>query len=512
MQTPIIQMAQTFPASPKPIFGSSNGVFYSIIALLAGIAFIASFAPYDWPLLAPAALGILFYLWQQQTPRQAFWLGWLFGLGSFGWGTHWIYISTHDYGGVAAPVALALCGLLAATMALYPALLGYMSTKWALSPRWQLTIILPMGWVLAEWLRGWLWTGFPWFHAGYSQIDTVLAGWAPLLGVHGVSWALATTVGVGLLAYEERQWRWLWVIIALWGGGWFLQTITWVQTEQQALRVSLIQANVRQEQKWQPAQYERTLQLYSQLTLIALPNSDLIIWPESAIPSFYHEIKSDFLQDLHTQAQAHGVDLLLGILVEIQPDYYNAVLALTAQTPQFYYKKHLVPFSEYLPGYGLDFLVSQLQMPISQFTAGIEQQPLITIQGKPVGVSVCYEGAFGAEVMRALPDAALLVNVSNDGWFGDSIALGQNLQMAQMRALEAGRYLLRATNTGLTAVIDPRGRIQVQALPHTIALVQDQVYAQHGVTPYYWLGNSGIILFCIFGISLAYGTFFLSAR
>lgn len=482
-------------------------------AVLSGMALTWAFSPYDQVILAPMSLGILFVLWRCQTPGRSFWLGWLFGCGWFGWGTHWVYISTHDYGGVPSAVAVALCGLLAAGMALYPALLGYVSRRWALPDVWQLGVVFPVGWVLVEWLRSWLFTGFPWFNLGYTQLDSVLAGWAPVWGVHAVSLALALTVGWSLLLYYQRSWRWIVPIVAVWSGGWGLQQAVWVQSDSKPIRVSLVQANIQQDQKWQTTNYEPTLELYWQLTHQALDHSDLIIWPESSIPGFYHEVKAGFLHHLTAKAQHYGVDLLLGILVETPTqDYYNAVVALTATAPQFYYKQHLVPFSEYLPGHGLNFLVEQFNMPISGFTAGTARQPLLKVHGWRVGISICYEGAFGPEIMAALPEADILVNVSNDGWFGDSIALAQNLQMARMRALEAGRYLLRATNTGLTAVIDPQGRIQSQALPHTIALVQDQVYAQHGETPYLYWGNAAVVSVSLALILMAYVSFFFRER
>lgn len=469
------------------------------LSLLAGASLPLAFAPFGWYPLAVLALTLLFALWQSSSPRQAFRRGWLFGLGMFGVGASWVYVSIHHFGNIVPAVAAAVTILFVVILAFYPGLLGYLLAR--LFPRpgpGTLLIVFPAAWVLAEWTRGWFLTGFPWLNLGYSQIDGPLSGIAPLLGVYGVSWATALSAALLLVIPSLRGvWRPRAVLglVLLWGSAWLLGQVGWVQPQGSEVRVSLVQGNIMQDMKWNPDQLQPTMDLYRRLTQ-AHWDSDLVIWPETAVPDFYHRVAEGFLADVAAEARANHTDLLMGIPVYdfATERYYNSVLSLGSREG-FYYKHHLVPLGEFFP---LRSVLSAVQgffeVPMSDFSSGALGQPPLQAASLRIGASICYEAAFGEEIIHSLPAADLLVNVSNDAWFGDSLAPHQHLQMARMRALEGGRYLLRATNTGISAIIDPHGKLVATSPRFQAHVLTGTVRAMHGVTPYVVYGNVPVVL------------------
>lgn len=469
------------------------------LSLLAGASLPLAFAPFGWYPLAVPALAALFALWLSSSSHQAFWRGWLFGLGMFGVGTSWVYVSIHYFGNIEPAVAAVVTVLFVATFALYPGLLGYLLTRLFPQPSpGKLLVVFPAGWTLAEWVRGWFLTGFPWLDLGYSQIDSPLSGIAPLLGVYGVSWVTAFSAALLLVILGwQGTWRLRAVLglILLWGTAWLPGQVNWVQPQGPAVRVSLVQGNITQDMKWNPDQLQPTLDLYRRLTEEHW-DSKLVIWPETAVPDFYHEVAKGFLADMAAEARANHTDLLTGIPVFdfTTERYYNSIISLGAHEG-FYYKHHLVPFGEFFP---LRSVLSAVQgffeVPMSDFSSGALGQPPLRAASFRIGASICYEAAFGEEIIRSLPAADLLVNVSNDAWFGDSLAPHQHLQMARMRALEGGRYLLRATNTGISAIIDPRGRLVATSPQFQVHVLTGTVRAMRGATPYVVYGNVPVIL------------------
>jgi len=342
-------------------------------------------------------------------------------------------------------------------------------------------------------------TGFPWLALGYSQIGWPLDGLAPVLGVYGVSWGVALSAGALVLTAElsgRRRFYPLLGAAVLWLAAWAVGTLTWTQPAGEPLRVSLVQGNVPQELKWQPKQLLRTLELYLTLT-DAHWDSDLIVWPETAVPTLAHRVEASFLAPLAERAREHDSEILLGIpVLDPQTDlYYNAMLTLGGERAS-YYKRHLVPFGEFLPLKGLlGPVLDWLKIPMSDFSSGDGgNKPLVPLLGYQVGVSICYEDAFGEEVVEALPEAAFLVNASNDAWFGDSLAPHQHLQMARMRSRETGRYLLRSTNTGISALIGPRGELLGRSPAFAEDVLSGEILPLQGMTPYARLGNAGIVL------------------
>ena len=460
-----------------------------LLAFLAGAITVAGFAPFGLGVLPVFSLALLFFLWRH--PARAglnTWTGYAFGLGLMGFGVFWIRISIAQFGGVPMALAVVITVLFVLLMAAYYALAGWISERLrSRSDGVWLLLLLPAVWVLAEWLRGWLFTGFPWLSLGYSQIDLPLAGYGPVLGVFGISLALA--LSAGLLNLWPRPLAVV-TLLALWGGGLGLQQIAWTGPAGEPVRVSLLQGNIPQEQKWKRAMRAPSINLYLEMTA-SVPDSRIVVWPETAVPAFDSEVETTLLQPLHEQMRAQGRDVLLGIVAgSVEADYFNAMQSLGASGRGHYHKRHLVPFGEYLPFDTwtrpvLDFL----QIPMSDFSPGGDGKPLVTLAGYPAGIDICYEDAYGDEIIRALPEAALLINASNDAWFGDSLAPHQHLEIARMRALETGRFLLRATNTGISAIIDERGRLRGTSPQFERAILSDEIVPMLGSTPFAVWGN-----------------------
>jgi apolipoprotein N-acyltransferase len=458
------------------------------LALAAGATLPFAYAPFDHFWLAPVAVAALFWIWAAATPREAFWSGLCFGIGWFSIGTYWTYISVRQFGG--APIVLSVAATfgLVLILASFFAVAGWAAARWLPlgGPRGR-ALTLPAVWVLAEWCRGWVFTGFGWLAVGYSQTDSWLMGWSPVFGLQGMNLAVAVTAGMVLGCIygdsAERR-RSIAVLFALWAGGALLTGWQWTQPKARLVTVALAQGAIGQDLKWNPALYAQTLDTYRELTLRGA-GKDIIVWPEVAIPNLY-SAASDYLDEIRALAASRGSNVLLGILDRpegtIEPQ--NVLVALT-EPPQFYVKRHLVPFGEYfpVPGFAREWL-RLLDLPYNDLSPGDDDQPLLDIAGERIAVTICYEDVFGSEQIGFLPEASLLVNVSNDAWFGDSIAADQHLQIARMRAAEAGRYMLRATNTGISAVIDPRGHVASRAPEFEAALIEDSVQGFTGRTPY----------------------------
>lgn len=509
-------------AMPSPIF--------DFLALLGGLLFPLAFSPFDRPWLAPIALAPLFLAWLDAKPGRAFARGYLFGLGQFGVGVSWVYISMHEYGGASPVEAGGLTALFVAFLALYPALAGWLAARrfGGVGRGWKLLAVYPSLWVLTEWFRGWFLTGFPWLEAGASQTDSPLGqGFAPLLGVYGTSWSVALLAGLGLAAWDRRHGRRRAALVALAGlvvAGEWLSRIPWTEDAGPPFQVALLQGNVPQNRKWQPEFQRETLEMYARMTGEHW-DARLIVWPETAVPAFYHQVKDTWFADLQAEAAAHRADLLIGIpVVNFATErYYNAIVRLgetsarseplaretggsrpapaprgqsVAEPPPgtAYFKRHLVPFGEFLPLRPiLGFILDILQIPLADFARGSDDQPPLRAAGHALAASICYEDIFGGESRQGLPEAAFLVNVTNDAWFGDSVAPRQHMQMARLRALETGRYLLRATNTGVTAIVSPHGKILAQGPMFERAAVVGSVVPMSGATPYVRFGDAPAI-------------------
>lgn len=495
-----------------------------ILAFVLGALTVAGFAPFSLFPLPVLTLALLMRLWTRQAlPLRAALLGLAFGLGLFLFGASWVYVSLHDFGAMPAVLAAAATLLFCLYLALFPALAGYVFAATALPVVFRLTLLLPAAWTALEWTRGWLFTGFPWLAIGYSQIPLgPLAGYAPVLGIYGVT--LATVLSAGLLVVlwqhitksveggrmraEEKPSRIppfiphpspliprrllhpsSFIVLALWLTGWTLQHVEWTHPAGAPVQVSLLQGNIPQELKWREDHVRTTLDYYR--NLVEASDSRLIILPETALPLFLQHVPADYLEMLAAHAKKHNGDILIGVPEKLKNgDYYNSVLSFGTAPTQGYRKSHLVPFGEYIPLHAvLGGIVAVLAIPLQDFARGETTQQPLAVAGQRVAVNICYEDAFGEEIIRQLPQATLLVNVSNVAWFGRSIAPQQHLQISQARALETGRYMLRATNTGITAVIDARGRVVASAPEFATATVTHRVQGYQGATPYVYWGN-----------------------
>jgi len=472
-----------------------------LIAALLGATTVLGFAPFQLFPLPVFTLAALALLWQRAARRgAAALLGFCFGLGEFLAGVSWVYVSLHDFGAMPALLAVPLTLLFCTYLALYPALVGLIYHMLGARTAFATLAALPALWTLAEWLRGTLFTGFPWIELGYAQVPASgLAGFVPLLGVHGATLLTAASAAVIVYAVNKhaRQSYWIGgtVLLTVWLGGWLLKQIEWTQPAGKPITVSLIQGNVPQEMKWRADEVTATFDGYRQL--VAATDADLVVLPETALPLFLQQIPTDYLEDLAAHVRAHHGDILIGIPEHGEGnDYYNSMLSFGTAPTQTYRKSHLVPFGEFVPLrplFGWFFEVTQI--PLGDFARGTSAPQPLAVAGQQVAVNICYEDAFGAEIIRQLPRATLLVNASNVAWFGHSIAPRQHLQISQARALETGRFMLRATNTGMTAIVDPHGQVRQAAPEFTSAIVTGEVHGYTGATPYVRYGDAPVIVF-----------------
>ena len=483
--------------------------FLKIIScFLAGALLPLAFSPYDYPVIAILSLSYFFYIVINSTVRNSGFVGYAFGFGMFGAGVNWLHISINLFGGVNLAGAFIITFALVAFLSLYPALVAYIYQRLfgnnGITP---LIVVLPALWMLSEWFRSSFFTGFPWLNIGYSQIDTPISSLAPLLGLYGVSWFTALT-SVMLVVLFLASKKTSIVIISLLFIAWFalssLSGISWTTEKGNKLSVAMIQGAIPQEIKWHPEQRQKTLDLYLSLSQ-KYQNSKLIIWPETAIPVLHHQAQ-EFIQQMATTARNAEHDYLIGVPFKDLDSgkFYNGIIVI-GSTSDTYYKQHLVPFGEYLPfDKWLRPILNLMNIPMSDFSAGPIRKPVVRAANEIIGVSICYEDVFGEEVIKALPEATILVNISNDAWFGDSIAPHQHLQMARMRALETGRYMLRSTNTGVSAIINEKGIITAsspQFIPH---VTSDKVKTFDGATPYTKFGNWLVIITAFLLVIITY--------
>jgi apolipoprotein N-acyltransferase len=500
----------------------SPGLGWLFLSAVLGATSVLGFAPLSLFPVPVATLACLAWLWQRsRSAGQSFALGLFFGLGFFLTGTSWVYVSMHDFGGMAWPVAGFATAFFCSYLALFPAVAG-----WALArirgPGWvRLVIVFPALFALTEWMRGWLFTGFPWLAIGYSQSPVgPLSGFAALLGVYGVSLLAAASAGLlvwlaGALADTRSEppprragalllHPALLLLVLLWLVGWMLQRFHWTVPAGEPVTVSLVQGNIEQDMKWRPESARASLETYLELTRAT--RGRLVLLPETALPVFNVDLPQDYLDALTRPERAKRGDLLTGIpeYLPEPPRYYNSVMSFGTQPTQVYRKYHLVPFGDYVPRWSfLTSIMSTLQIPMSDFSRGEPYQRPLNVAGQRVAVNICYEDAFGEEIIRQLPEATLLANFTNDAWWGKSAASGQHLQIAQMRSQETGRYMLRATNTGVTAIIDERGRIVNRVPQFVVAVLEGEAQGRTGSTPYVMWGNWAFLALVATGLLVA---------
>ena len=470
-------------------------------AAAAGALAVGGFAPFGVFALPVVALATLLWLVDTLSVRAAALTGFAFGMGWFLAGVSWVNVSLSQFGGMPLPLSLLATVLFCAYLSLFPAavcaLMRALRPSVALTP-WLFAAL----WVSSEWLRGTLFTGFPWLASGYAHATpSPLAGYVPLFGVHGAGFVAALMSGV-LALFVLRRIALRPVLLSLAAlllvGG-LLGSVRWTEATGRALTVSLLQGNIEQSMKWVPERLPDSMQTY--LDLARAWPADLVVLPETAIPLPYAEIDPAWL----AAVRATGRDVLMGAVtlgeVDGRARYFNSAVALGHDDAR-YSKSHLVPFGEFTPPL-FAWTLQLLSIPMSDFGRGAKVQPPLALAGEKVAVNICYEDVFGEELIDAARDATLLVNVSNTAWFGDSWAQPQHLQIAQIRALELGRPMLRATNTGMTAAIQPDGRV-VAALPaFTRAALRVELQGYQGLTPFMRWGNGPVLLLALAVIIVA---------
>jgi len=475
-----------------------------VIAFLGGAASVLAFAPFGLQPVALLTFAWLVHLWMRAPPRRCAWSGFWFGLGLAGAGVSWVYVSLHQFGGMPAPLAAFATVAFCAFLALFPAAAGWLQARVPAPEAARACLLIPAAWVLFEWLLVWIFTGFPWLALGYAAAGWPLQGYAPLGGVYLLSFITVAVAGMLWLIVQRRP-AFLVPVVVVLGAGEALRHVSWTEPAGAPVSAALVQGNIEQEMKFRPERAPRILETYARLA--EGTQARLVVFPETALPAFFHRIDPAYLARLEAAAKRNQGDLLLGVPFRRGERYYNSVVTLGTSPPQAYHKVHLVPFGEFVPP-GFRWTLSVLSIPLSDFSRGAPDQPPLAVAGQRVAVNVCYEDVFGAEIARSLPEATLLVNMSNVAWFGDSLAPAQHLQIARMRAIETGRMHLTATNTGITAAIDRDGRVLRRLAPFTEGRLEVAAQGYAGATPYVRLRDWPIVL-----ISLAiFAAFILRAR
>lgn len=496
-----------------------NPIIKALGLFLLGVLAVLGFAPYYFfPISIVSVAGLLYFWEKSNSPKATFWMGFQYGLGLFVVGIYWIYISLHDFGGMPWWFAGFATFCLCAFMALFTGLVGWLSKKLG-----YFVISAPVLWGLADWTRSWIFTGFPWLTMGYSQVpSSPLAGFMPIVGVYGVTVLMVLVSALIALCFIHAKNRRILrnsiagITIVLVSGA-LLKMIEWTHPTGLPVTTSLLQGNIAQDIKWSPETAQSTINQY--LSMIKESDAKLIVLPETALPIIYSELEPYAKNILIEHAKRNQGDIIIGMIEQDVPkndadagDYYNSAMSFNQTNVQQYRKNHLVPFGEFIPLKQVFGWIYRdfLNMPLSDLSRGGSHQNVIqTTSKQTIGMNICYEDVFGEEIISQLPQATLLVNISNDAWYGESFAADQHMQFSQARALETGRMMLRATNTGATVAIGPHGEVFAHA-PH-FSQTTLNVMAQHyaGSTPYVRFGNWPFIVMCfgaVFALLLKHKT------
>lgn len=477
-------------------------ISHYVFAATAGASITLSLAPFDWWWIAIFAMAALAACLNTTTAKQGFMRAWCFGSASFATGVSWVYIAMHDFGETPSMLAVPMTAIFCIGLGLIPALFGYCYSRWIRDGIAGKTLGFAALWVIFEWLRGWIFTGFPWLYLGYGHLHTPMAGWSPVIGVYGLSFwvalsgaalALCLTAPAALKPYGYST---LAACLALFGLGFSLQKQEWtLAADTPPLRIGAVQSNISQEKKWAYTQYWATLEQYDLASEELWPDSDLVIWPEAAIPALYHNALSYF-DYIAERAQANNSALITGVPTRFEEDMYNSVMVISGGEG-IYHKQRLVPFGEYVPlSHYIRGLIKFFDLPMSSFTRGGSDQGHLNVKGWQLAASICYEIAYPDLISDSARNSDLLFTISNDAWFGHSIGPDQHMQMAQMRALENGRELIRVTSTGITAIVDHHGNIRTRIPSFEAGNLKGIVHARSGTTPFTRYGSTPIIILC----------------
>ena len=487
-----------------------------LAAYLAGASTALSFAPYSLWLIYPFALA--FAIWQSPTAAKAAFKFWLsFGFGIFSVGISWVHVSMSSYGGMPLVIAIALTSLLALYLAIYPAIAGLCLQVLAPKPSlWRNLAVFPALWILTEWLRGWVLTGFPWLWAGYSQTDGPLRPLAASIGTLGISFVLALLAGALALCFQKR-WKPLVISLPILLLLIYLSSIfVGITPNGKNVNVTLVQGNIPQHMKWEPEALWPTLSKYMDLSRPVM-GDNIIVWPEAAIPTPEYMV-ADFVENADKAAEFKNSAIITGIITYRHGEYYNSLVTLGRRDPSLiskhtydvrtnkpiykrasYDKHHLLPIGEFVPFESLLRPIAPFfNLPQSSFSRGDYLQKNLNVLGYKISPAICYEIAFPEQVRtNTHSDTDMLLTVSNDAWFGKSNGPLQHMEIARMRAAEMGRPLLRSTNNGVTAIVDPFGGITKEIPQFKAAVLSDKVQLVSGVTPFKRFGEWPVLVISI---------------
>jgi apolipoprotein N-acyltransferase len=466
-----------------------------VIATTAGALFPFGFAPFGYVAVAPLAIGTLFLLWVSANAKQSALLGLYFGLGAFAVGVSWVFVSLHNYGNMPVLLAILVVAVFVSIMALYPAVCGFVQGSFGHLPcTIRLLFVMPALWVMLEWLRGQLLGGFPWLYLGYAQVDTPFASVAPFAGVLAVSLFAAiagSAVILILIGTLKQRLQAVAALIVLFGIGLLAGQADFAVPDGEAVKIAVVQNNVSLADKWDAGKAEQIVSGYLKASANET-SADLIVWPEAALPVYLDQLPTLFLRQLIE----HPADYLFGVLERQEGEpraYFNSAVGVTDDVV-IYRKQQLVIFGEYLPlPFLFRWLLDYFEIPMSDFSSWPNQQLPLLLADQKVGVTICYEDAFQKRVGSALPAATMLANISEDSWFGDSLAPRQRLQMARTRALEVSRPFIRANNNGLSALIDHQGRVVALAPMFRPDVLRGELQPMQGATPFVLFGNIPLI-------------------
>jgi apolipoprotein N-acyltransferase len=489
---------------------------WPLLALVAGALLPLSFAPYDlWPVALLSLVAFSFVL-HGSSGKQAFWRSWLFGVGMYGTGASWVFVSIYVFGNVAPPLAVLMTGLFVLLLASIFALPFIVLGRWFSRRPVGILLGLPAVWVFGEWLRSWLFTGFPWLYLGYGHLESWLAGWAPVGGVMGVSLVAAFTASALAFVFLAanrlaRERKWLAglpavIALAIWVGGYGLKSVQWTQPYLEPVEVGIVQGNIPQERKWDRDFLRPTLERYFAMSE-DLWDNDWVIWPEAAIPLLYHDALP-FIDQLQDKALDHEAALITGVLYDRQDRlaYYNSIIAIGLGAG-IYHKQRLVPFGDYVPlreYFGP--ILSIFDLPMSVLEPGPDTQRDLQVAEALIAPSICYEIAYPDTVAKNAAESSVLITISNDAWFGASIGPLQHMQIAQMRALETGRYLIRATNNGVSALVNSKGEIIGKTEQFVQATLEGKVELRQGLTPFMRWGSEPVLFLSLLLGAAAFAT------
>ena len=486
-----------------------------LLAAFIGATTTLAFAPFSyWP-IAIFSPFLLLLLLNKQSTKAGFFIAFAWGLGQFGTGINWVHVSIDTFGGMPKAASVTLMSLLVSYLAFYPALFGALLNRYFPKTNAQrLIVAAPIIWLVTDWLRGWVMTGFPWLWLGYSQIDSPLNSYAPVSGVEAITLMLWLIAGSFALVAMTKKWAYLAIPTAVFVVAFALNQVSWVKPDPSTkTSFALIQGNIDQKMKWVPSHRWPTLMKY---TDISRDNwgTDIIIWPEAAIPALESDLPA-FLHNLDTAAKANNSALITGVLSQDDMGrFYNNVLTLGQNglgpydydTAKRYSKHHLLPFGEFVPfGDLLRPIAPFFNLPMSSFQRGDFIQPNLVASGRHLVAALCYEIIFSEQVRQNVtPDTDFILTLSNDAWFGHSIGPLQHMEIARMRALELGKPLIRATNNGVTAVTDYKGRITKQVPQFQTEVLKAEVTSTSGNTPYRSLGSWLLYLWCAIGLATTF--------